>query len=128
MGIANHAAGNPIEIAQQQIGGFPAHAGKPEQLLHGARDLAMKFGKQHLTGQHNVPGLVLIEAAGADIVFHIGNVRVCHGLQRGVGGKQGRGDLIDPGVGALGGQPDGDHQLIVLFVVQGAQGIGIALL
>ena len=128
MGVAHHAAGHLVDVPQQQVGGFPPHTGQPQQLFHGAWDLAAKIGEQHLAGQYNISGLVLVKPAGAHIVFHIPDVRVCHGFQGGIGSEQGGGDLIDPGVGALGGEPDGDHQLIVLVILQSANRIGIALL
>ena len=117
-----------VDISQQQICCLPPHAGEPQQLLHGSGDLAAKIGQQHLARQNNVPGLVAVKAAGADIILHIGNVCIGHGLQGGVGGKQRRCDLVYPGVGALGGQADGNHQLVVLFIVQRTQSGGVALL
>ena len=42
--------------------------------------------------------------------------------------RTGRGDEIDPGIGALGGKPHGDHQFVIFAIVQGAQGVGITLL
>ena len=128
VGVADHASRHGVNVPQQQIGGLPPHAGQAQQLLHGAGHLAAVVFQKHLTGQNDVPGLVLVEAAGADVVFHIRNVRCRHGLQRGVGGKQSRGDKIHPGIRALGGKPHGDHQLVILLVVQGTQSIGIAVL
>ena len=46
-------------------------------------------------------------------------------LQGGEAGEEGGGDQIDPGVGALGGQPGGDEQLEGVLVVQGAEGVGV---
>ena len=62
------------------------------------------------------------------MLLHVTNIRTGHGLQGGVGGEKPRGDQIHPGIGTLGGKPHGNHQLVVLAVVQGTQGIGIALL
>ena len=123
MGVADDAARDGVQVAQQQIGGFPPHAGKAQQLLHGAGNFSAVVRQQHLTGKDDIPRLVLVEAAGADVVFHIR-----HGFQRGVGGKEGRGHQIHTGVGTLGGEPHGDHQLVVLRVVQGAGRVVVALL
>lgn len=127
MGVADDAARDGIQVAQQQIGGFPPHAGQAQQLLHGAGNFSAVVRQQHLTGEDDIPRLVLVKAAGADVVFHIGDIRRRHGFQGGVGGKESGGHQIHPGVGTLGGEPDGDHQLIVLRVVQGAGRIVVAL-
>lgn len=128
VGVADHAAGHAVNVAQQQIGGLAAHAGEPQQFLHGAGDLSAVVGQEHLAGQHDVPGLVLIKSAGADQLLHPLDGGAGHGLQSGELCEQGRCHLIDPCVGTLGGQPHGDHQLVIFFVVQGALALRVALL
>ena len=127
VGIADYAAGDLVDISKQQIRRFPTYTGQPQQLLHGAGDLSTVVAEQHLAGQHNIPGLVLVEAAGADIVLYIFNGGRRHGFQGWIGCKQGRGHQIHPGIGALGRQPHGDHQLIVLFVLQRADRVWVGV-
>ena len=59
------------------------------------------------------------------MVFHILNGGGGHGLQGGISFKQGRRNLIDSGIGTLSGEPDGNHQFIILSVVKGAHGVRI---
>ena len=49
MGIADHTAGNGIQVTQQKIGGFSAHTGNPQQLLHGSGNFSVVILKKHLT-------------------------------------------------------------------------------
>ena len=125
MGVTDHAAGNTVEIAQQKVGGLSAHTGQGKQLLHGAGNFSSVLGDQHLAGQHDIPGLMLVKAAGMHQRFNMLDGRGCHGLQGGVGGKQRRSDEIHPCVRTLCRKPHGDHQLIILAVVQGALGVGV---
>ena len=127
MGIADIALLS-VDVTQKQIGGFPSHAGQLQQVIHIVRHLAVEVGKQHLGGQNNVSCLVAVKTAGMDKLFHVRDVSLRKGFQCGVLFKQCRGDHIDPGIGALCRQPDGDHQFIVLAVVQGAGGIRVGFL
>ena len=40
VGVTDHASRHTVQVTQQQIGGFPPHAGKAQQFLHGAGDFA----------------------------------------------------------------------------------------
>ena len=75
VGIADHAAGLLIQVAQQKIGCFPAYTGNAQQGLHGVRDFAPKVGNQLLAGKDNVSCFVPVKTAGTNIVFHITNIR-----------------------------------------------------
>ena len=59
------------------------------------------------------------------MVFHILNGGCRHGFQGGVGGKKPGGHQVDPGIRTLGRQPHGDHQFVILFIMQGAHGFRI---
>ena len=124
MGVADHG-GLMVNISQQQIGRFPAHAGQLQKVVHIVRHFPVKVAAEHLTGQHNVTGLMAVETAGPDIFLHFGNVRVGEIVQGGEPLKQRRGDQIHPRVGTLGRQPHGNHQFIILLIVQCTQGIGV---
>ena len=114
-----------MNIAQNKVGGFSAHPGQGEQLLHGARHLAMELFQQHAGGKDNVLGLGPEKAAGVDVGLHVGRLCLRQGLQGGEAGEEGGGHLIDPLIGALGGEAGGKEQLIVLLVLQGTDAIGI---
>ena len=103
VGIADHAAGNGVQVAQKEIGGFSAHAGQAQKLLHSAGDFAAIVCQQHLAGEDNVFRFLPEKTAGTDVIFHILHLGGGHSFQGGIGGKKGGGDQIDPGVRALGG-------------------------
>ncbi len=60
-----------------------------------------------------------------DVGLHVGRLCLRQGLQGGEAGEEGGGHLIDPLIGALGGEAGGKEQLIVLLVLQGTDAIGI---
>ena len=59
---------------------------------------------------------------------YLPGVRCGEGFQRGKPGEQRRGHQIHPGVGALGGQPHSEKQLVVLLVLQRTQPLRVQLL
>ncbi len=124
VGVRHHHAGHMEHIPQHQVGRLAAHSGQLQQLLHGAGDLSSVIPQQHLGGPHDVPGLGPEKASGVDVLFHLRHVGPGQVLQGGESGVQGGGDLVHPLVGALGRQTHGEQQLIVLFIIQGADSIG----
>ena len=60
---------------KQQVRGFPADAGQTQvssSIVSG--DLSAVVARSSIwQASHNVPRLVLVEAAGADVVFHTSN-------------------------------------------------------
>lgn len=54
-----------------------------------------------------------------------GHIGVGQGLQGGEAAIESGGDLIDPLVGTLGGQPGGKEKLVILLVLQGADSVRI---
>ena len=117
-----------VHVPQDQVGGLAAHAGQPQQVLHIVRHPAAEIRQQHLRRGHDIPGLGPPEAAGADVFPHLLRAGGGKGLQGRKPGKQRRGHLVHPGVGALGRQAHGKQQLIVLSIVQGTRRVGIQLL
>ena len=107
----------PIDIAQHQIGGLAPHTGQGQQILHIVRHPAAEPLQQLLRRAHDVPGLGSPESTGVDILPHLVHIGGGKGLQRGVTGKQRWRHQIHPRVGALGRQPHGEQQLVVLAVV-----------
>ena len=128
VGVADHGARDAVEVPQQEVGGLPAHAGELQQRLHGVRYFSAVVRQKHLAGQDDVPGLVLVEAAGVDHVLHLSHVGPGEALQGREALEERRGDQVHPLVGALGRQPHRDHQLVVLLAVQSAEGLGVVLL
>ena len=103
MGVRHDHARFAVDIAADQIGRFPPHAGKLYQLLHCVRHHAPVLIPKHLCHGHDVPGLGLVQAAGTDVAAHLLRVRLGKGLQGGIPLEQGGGNHIHPGVGALRG-------------------------
>ena len=60
-----------------------------------------------------------------DVPLHLRHIGPSQILQGGKTGVQGWCDLVHPLVGALGRQTHGEQQLIVLFIVQRADPIGV---
>ena len=57
--------------------------------------------------------------------LHVGRLCLRQGLQGGEAGEEGGGHLIDPLIGALGGEAGGKEKLIVLLVLQGTDTIRV---
>ena len=115
-GLAEH-------VPQNQIGGLSPHAGEGGEFLHGAGNLAAVPLHQLLGAGHDIPGLSVVEAAGVDVFARprLGSASA-KALQRREAGVTAPGvTMIDPRVGALGGQPHGEEQLVILLILQGAQ-------
>ena len=125
VGVGHHHAGGVVHVPQNQVGGLPPHAGELQQVLHGVGDPPAIIPNQHLGGQNDVLGLGPEKAGGVDVLLHLGDLGVCQRLQGGEPGIQRRGHLVHPLVGTLGGQPDGKQELIVLFIVQGADAVRV---
>ena len=127
MGVSHHHAGFVEDVPLNQVGGFPAHTGEFQQILHGPGDPAAEVGQQHLGAAYQIPALSVVEAAGVDVLGYLGGVRCRKGLQRGEAGEESGGDLVDPGIGTLGGEPDGEQQFVVFLILQGADAVGIEI-
>ena len=117
-----------VDIPADEIGGFAANAGQGGELFNGAGHFAVKLVQQHPAHIDDVLSLGVEKSAGADDVFHIFQFGRGQGLQAGIGGKEGGGDQVDPGVGALGGESGGDEQLIIFFVEKAAGRLAISFI
>ena len=127
MRVADDRAGSFVKIAQQQIRSFSANTGKRQERFHRAGNLAAVFFAQQLACQNDVARLVLVKPAGTDIVLDLRDIRIGKGVEgREARKKRGR-DFVDALVGTLGRQPHGDHQLIVLFVLQRADWVRVGV-
>ncbi len=113
------------DIPQDEVGGFAAHTREADQFLHSAGDFAAEVIDQPLGAANDVPGLAVEEPAGVDVLAHFRRVRLCEALQGGETGVQRRCYLIYPGIGALGGEPHSEEQLVIFFVLQGTKGVRI---
>ena len=128
MGVRHHNARDMKDVALNEIGRLPPYAGQAQQVLHLTGDLSVVFRKQHLGALHHVPALAPEKAAGVDVLPHLLRIRLGKGLEGWKTPVEGRRHLVHPLVRTLGGEPDGKEQLIVLLILQGAQGVRIALL
>ena len=98
--------------------GLVAHARQPLQRLHVLGDNAAVLVHQDLAQTHDGLGLLRAESTRADDGPHLlyGDVPHVLGVVR--PGKQGRGDLVDPLVRALGAEQHGHQQRVGVGVVQ----------
>ena len=126
MGVGHHHAGDVVDVPLDEVGRLASHPGQAQQVVHPGGHLPPVLLQQHPGGADDVPGLAVVKAAGADELLHLLHRALCEGLQGGEPGVEGGGDLVHPFVGALGGQPHGEEQLIVLLVSQGADAVGVA--
>ena len=127
VGVAD-VGGLVINVPQDEVRRLPSHAGQTRELLHGAGDLPVKALQQLPGAADQVPGLPVEEAAGADIGLHLLRLRLGEALQRREAGEERRRHLVYPGIGTLGREPHGEEQLIILLVLQGAEGVGVEAL
>ena len=125
VGIHHGAAGDMEHIAEDQIGGLATDTGEGGKLFHGGRDLTVMLFQQDFGTRHNIPGFGMIEAAGMDILLHLGDVGGCKIFQGGIAGEESRGDLIDTLIRALGGETDGEEELVGFGIIEGAVGLRI---
>ena len=107
VGIHNGAAGDMEHIAEDQVGGLAPDAGESGKFFHGGRDLTVMLFQQDFGTRHNIPGFGMIEAAGMDILLHLGDIGYGEIFQSGIAGKEGRSDLIDALIRTLGGETNG---------------------
>ena len=128
MGVGNHG-GLAVEIANDQIGNLPPHAGERQEIVDCVGHAAAKAGEELLRHGLQILGLHAIEAAGAHQLLDLSNGSLGHGLGGGEGGEQVLANQIDAGVGALGREPRHDEKLPrIALVSQSTGGFGIACL
>jgi hypothetical protein len=113
--------------AQDDVGGLPADAGERDQLLHGAGDAAAEPLQQRPAHGLEGPPLLAEEPRGADERLQLLRVGAREVLRRAEAREKLRGDTVDHGVGALGGEDGGDEQLEGVAVAQGNAGLRVAL-
>jgi len=116
-----------VDVAKDQIGGLAAYTGQTQQILHVIRNFAVEAFQQHLGAGDHILCLGAPKAAGMDILAHLLHIGLSKCLKGRKAGEQGRGNQINPGVGTLGSQTNGEEQFIVLTVIQRALGAGIEL-
>ena len=75
MGVADHASGDVVEIAQQQIGSLSAYTGQAKELVHSAGDFSTVVRNQHLAGEDNILCLLAEEAPFPYSGWHEGTCR-----------------------------------------------------
>ncbi len=115
-------------IAQHDIRGLSADARQGRELLHRARDLAAEVLDDLARGPLDADGFVVVEAAGADVLLDLFQIRVGP-----IGGgfifpEQLRRDHVDPDIRALGRENRRDQQFQRVGEMQRDSGIGVGLL
>ena len=127
VGVGHDYARGMEDIALDQIGSFAANTGQLEQIFHSRGHLAAVVPEQHLSAAHQIPAFAVEEAAGVDVFGDLGRIGLGKGFQCGKALKQRGSYLVDPFVGALGGQTHGKQQFVVLVILQRAQCIRVKL-
>ncbi len=120
--------GDSKSIAQYDICGLSAHARQGRELLPRARDLAAEVLGDLARGPLDADGFVVVEAAGADVLLDLFQIRVGP-----IGGgfvflEQLRRDHVDPDIRALGRENRRDQQLQRVGEIQRGPGIGVGFL
>ena len=93
----------PIDVAQDDVGRFPAYSGESSKILQGAGNLPLELLHDHLAAAHYIFGLVMVKTCGTDLLFKgfkIGLGEICSVT---VFSEEILGDPIHPFVRALGG-------------------------
>lgn len=111
-------------LIHNDAGGFMADARKGFQFFEGAGYLPAMSLYQQTGGFYETLGFGLGQAAGGDVLAHLLPAHGCHCFSRGSCRKECRGDLVDPGIGALGGEHDGHQEGKSISVMQGYFGLG----
>ena len=120
--------GQPGQVqrhAAHHVGRLAPHPGHGDEVLHGRRDLAVKRSTRAWAMPIRLPGLVLVEAGGADQLLDLVGPGDGQVLGRRVPGEQRRGHHVHPGVGALRRQDGRGQQLVGVAVVELAAGVGV---
>ena len=127
VGVHGDAGVDAKTPGQHHRSGFTGHPRKHQQLLHGLGHLTAVVLHEQARAAHDRLGLVAKKASGLHVGLHI--ARLHRGGRGGIGeaGKQGRGHLVDPLIGALGRQHGGHQQFVGRAPIQGTGGLGIEL-
>ena len=75
MGIHDNAGG-AVERAEDHVGGLASHARQLDEFLKRARDLSRMFLNDRLACADDVLRLVLVEAAGLDVLLDFFDGRI----------------------------------------------------
>ena len=127
MGVDDDALGEVEGVAEDDIGGLPAHAGELVEMFHGPRNLAAVIFDQGGGAPADGFRLGAEEAGRADEAFELGGGNVGKMLGRGAALEKGGRDFVDPVIRALGGEDGGDEELEGILVVEFAMGVRVGL-
>ncbi len=125
VGVDNDAFGAAKDFAEDDVGGFSADAWELNEGVEGVGDGAVVVFKEGAGAALNVASFGAEEAGGLDegFEFREGDFSVVAGGF--ASGEKGGGDLIDSGVGALGGEDGGDEEIEGGMIVEFAVGVGV---
>jgi len=93
----------PIDIAQDDVGRFPAYSGESSKVLQGARNLPLEFLNDHLAAAGHIFGLIMVKTCRADFFFEgfkVGPGEICGVM---VFSEKILGDQIHPFIRTLSG-------------------------
>ena len=117
VGVDDDSLGQIEGVAQNHIGGFTADSRKFVEMFHRLRNLAPVILDQGSGTAANRFGFGAVKAGGAydRFKFSRGNFRKIPGCFASL--EKGRGHLVDPRIGALGGKNGRDEELQWVGVV-----------
>ena len=118
MGIDDNRTRNPIQIAEQQVGGFSADTGKPKKIVHIIGHPSVMLFKQNDSAVYQITGFGMIETTGVDVFLHFFHIRFGKGFKSGKTRKKGRCDHVYARIGTLCREPDGKQQFIIFVIIQ----------
>ena len=106
MGVYHRAAGNMEDVTENQVCRLAADTRERNQIFHGRGNLSVKFFQQDFGTFNNVSRFGTKESAGMDVLLDFAYIRFRKGLKRREAGKECRGYLVNPLVGALSCETD----------------------
>jgi len=127
MGVDDHADGNTVSDAEDDVGGFAGRAGDGEKIFHLLRNFAVEVGNDLPRRTLNRLRLVVVEASGADDLFDLLNWRGGEVLCGGEGLEEDRSDHVDASVGALRRKDRGDEQFPGIAVMESTFDVWVSL-
>lgn len=90
VGVGHHYAGFVKDVALNQVGGFRPTPGSFKRSSMAAGTLPPKSDNSIWSAADQIPALPIVEAAGVDVLGHLGGVRLGKGLQGWGTGRKGQ--------------------------------------
>jgi len=125
MGIDDNADRLLEGVTEDDVGGFASDTAEVGEGIHIGGDLAVVMEEKIEGGFADAAGFAAEKAGGLDQRFEFCRVGGCHLGGGGEALEEGRGDHIDPAIGALGAEDGGDEEFERVAVEEFAMGVGV---